>query len=130
LFDDLYLKLTDLKIIIYFSLYFQNEIEYYNVTNLLNQIVVFNKFYIVYYNFISLYANEHLNMLKNFNYFKILLENKINIDGKILEITKLSGIKYSPYKRYFRNENEEDVNLDTFEHEVEEYIENDPVLQF
>jgi hypothetical protein len=69
-------------------------------------------------------------MLKNFNYLKILSENKIKIDGKILEIVKTSTIKYSPYKRYFRNELEEEVNLDTFEHEIEEYIENDPVLQF
>jgi hypothetical protein len=69
-------------------------------------------------------------MLKNYNFLKIISENKIKIDGNILEIIKTSGIKYSPFKRYFRNEQEEDVNLDTFEHEVEEYIENDPVLQF
>ena len=130
LFDNLYLELTNFNYITYFGFYFQKEIESYHIIYLLNQIVFFNKFYKIYYNFISLYTNENLDMLKNFNYLKILSENKIKIDGKILEIVKTSTIKYSPYKRYFRNEREEEVNLDTFEHEIEEYIENDPVLQF
>jgi hypothetical protein len=130
LFDNLYLELTDFSYIIYFGLYFQNEIESHNVTYLLNQIIFFNQIYIIYYNFISLYTNENLNMLKNYNFLKIISENKIKIDGKILEIIKTPAINYSPFKRYFRNEQEEEVNLDTFEYEVEEYIENDPILQF
>jgi hypothetical protein len=69
-------------------------------------------------------------MLKHFNFSKILLENKIKIDGKILEIIKESSIVYSKYKRYFRNETEQDINLDEFEHKVEEYIENDSFLKY
>ena len=58
LYDNLYLELTDLSYIIYFGLYFQKEIESYNVTYFLNQIVFFNQFYIIFYNFISLYTND------------------------------------------------------------------------
>jgi hypothetical protein len=69
-------------------------------------------------------------MLKNSNYLKFLFLNKIKIDGKILEIIKDSSVVHSKYKRYFRNEDEQNINLDEFEHEVLEYVENDPFLKF
>jgi hypothetical protein len=124
------LELVDLSFINYFGVFFQNEIEQNKVHYLLNKIVYFNRYYTIFYNFISLYNNENLYMLKNSNYLKFLFLNKMKIDGKILEIIKDSSVVYSKYKRYFRNEDEQNINLDEFEHEVLEYVENDPFLKF
>jgi hypothetical protein len=129
-FDNFFLELVDLSFINYFGVFFQNEIEQNKVHYLLNKIVYFNRYYTIFYNFISLYNNENLYMLKNSNYLKFLFLNKMKIDGKILEIIKDSSVVYSKYKRYFRNEDEQNINLDEFEHEVLEYVENDPFLKF
>lgn len=125
IYDDFLFEIINLRYIHYFGLFFENEVLHYKFTYFLNQIINFNTFYIIYYNFIHLYNNEHLHMLHNFNFLKIISQKKLNITGKPLEVIKESSITYSKYKRYFVNENQQEVDLDTYQQEVDDYIEDD-----